>query len=120
MLVGVRGATTVEQDSPEALKESLTELFSAIAERNNIAEDDVVSVFLTVTGDIHSVSPGKILREQHGWHHVPIMCSMEPEINGLPERCVRVLVQFESTRPRSALKPVYMRGAASLRPDLTG
>ena len=117
-LCGIRGATTVAEDTPTAIEESLSELFSALADLNGIAEDDVVSVFLTVTHDIHSISPAKILRQQLGWNHTPIMCSLEPDITGLPGRCIRVLIQFNTQRPRAALKPVYQRGATSLRPDL--
>ena len=44
-LRGVRGATTVDANSKEAILQATTELLNAILESNDIQRDDVASVF---------------------------------------------------------------------------
>ena len=47
---------------------------------------------------------------------VPLFCSQEPEIDGSPEKMIRVLVT--AYLPSGAeVKPVYINGGEKLRPD---
>ena len=117
-LRAVRGATTVDADSFEGMKVALEELLAKLTAENGISEPDVVNVFMTITNDIHSDSPARITRMFLGWQNTPILCSVEPDIEGFPALCVRYLIQFYSERGKAEMKPVYMRGAAVLRPDL--
>jgi chorismate mutase len=114
----VRGATTVETDTPEAIEAAMEELLSALITPNGIVEAAVVSVFVSVTGDIHSTSPARIIRLLLNWQDTAIMSSIEPDIAGFPPRCIRLLIQFHTELPREKIRPAYLRGAAGLRPDL--
>ena len=114
----VRGATTVERDDAELVVSATRELLTALAERNSIAHDHVISAIFTVTPDITSEFPARAAREL-GWVDVPLLCAMEiPTERGLT-RCIRVLLHIETELPRSALRHVYLRGAKELRPDLS-
>lgn len=114
----VRGAVTLSEDSPRAMEESLEELWSALMKENHLHYSDIINVFFTLTTDIHAANPARVTRKMMGWDMVAMLCSTEPEIRGFPGLCVRVLVQFETDRPVDRLHHVYLRGAASLRPDL--
>ena len=117
-LRGVRGAITVERDQPEEILAATGELLLAILQANPTLEPgDLASAIFTVTGDLCSVYPAKAAR-QMGWTEVPLMCALEiPVPGGLP-RCIRVLLHWNTDLPQQSIHPVYLRKAASLRPDL--
>jgi chorismate mutase len=114
----VRGATTVERDDAEQVVSATRELLTALAERNAIGHDQVISAIFTVTPDITSEFPARAAREL-GWIDVPLLCAMEiPTTRGLTH-CIRVLLHIETELPRSSLRHVYLRDAKELRPDLS-
>jgi chorismate mutase len=113
----VRGAITVERDAAEQVIAATRELLTALAERNSITPERVVSAIFTVTPDITSEFPARAAREL-GWVEVPLLCAMEIATPGGLARCIRVLLHVETELPRSALRHVYLRGARALRPDL--
>jgi chorismate mutase len=113
----VRGATTVLVDTPVAIEEAVGALLFKLVALNAIEPEAIVSVFFTVTDDLHSVSVAKVARTVLPWPLVSLMCSLEPKVDGLPERCVRVMIQFYTPRQQGELVPVYLGDAAALRPD---
>ncbi len=113
----LRGATTVERDDPILIEAATRELLTRIMSTNNLVPDDVVSVIFTVTDDLRSEFPARAARAL-GWTDVPLLCTVEIPVPGALERCVRVLLHVETTRARSSMRHVYLRGARSLRPDL--
>ena len=54
---GVRGATFIDEDTPEAILAGTRELLAAIAEANGIATEDIASAFFTSTADLRSAFP---------------------------------------------------------------
>jgi chorismate mutase len=113
----LRGATTVEEDTREAITERVIELLETMVERNGVGHDDLISVWFTATPDIHSMFPAEAARKI-GWGDVPLLCSQELDITGATEKVVRVLAHLTSERSRSELHHVYLHGARSLRDDL--
>jgi chorismate mutase len=117
-LRAVRGATTVARDDPADVLTATRELLEALRDRNAFDASDIVSVIVTTTRDIASADPSAALRDI-GWNRVPALCMSEIAVpDGLP-RCVRVLVHVDMPRIAARLRPVYLRGATALRPDLT-
>ncbi len=115
---GLRGATTVEQDTPEAVLAATRELLEALCAANpSLKIEDIASAFFTTTVDLSSVFPAQAAR-QLGWQGAALMCAQEINVPGSLPACVRVLVHWNTDLPQAALKPVYLRAAASLRPDL--
>ena len=116
----LRGATTItagEQPMAEAGRIATLELLGAMLEQNDLTADDIVSALFTLTPDIHGAAPARAAREA-GWHEVAMLTASEaPSEHSLPQ-CIRVLLHIETTRPRSALRHQYLRGAGVLRPDL--
>ena len=113
----LRGATTIDEDTPEDIDERVLALFEALFERNDLQHDDLISVILTATPDIHSQFPATSARK-FGLGDVPLLCAQELDIVGAMPRCIRVLVHLSTERTRAELHHVYLEGAQSLRDDL--
>jgi chorismate mutase len=115
---GLRGAINVSQDQAEEVLAATQELLEAILLANPALKPaDLASVLFTVTDDLQSVYPARAAR-QMGWRDVPLMCAREiPVPGGLP-RCIRVLLHWNTDLAQGEIRHVYLRGAASLRPDL--
>jgi chorismate mutase len=116
-LVALRGATTVEADTRDALLERTRELLSALLERNGVEHEQLVSIIFTATGDLHSEFPALAARSL-GLGDVPLLCARELDVTGGNPSTVRVLVHCYSTRPRADLRHVYLHDARHLRDDL--
>jgi chorismate mutase len=113
----IRGATTVESDTPEQIRRATRELLETIVDRNGITSADVVSAIFTVTHDLTSEFPAHAAREL-GWLDVPLLCTLEIPVPGSLARCIRVLLHVESDVPRTGIRHVYLHDARTLRPDL--
>ena len=118
-LRAIRGATTVEEDTPEAVTERVVALLSRIMERNDLVEDDIVSILFTATEDLVSIFPATAARTL-GLGAVPLICARELAIVGAVPRCVRVMLHVTTARPRDEILHVYLEGAQGLRDDLPG
>lgn len=116
-LVALRGATTVEADTREALLERTRELLAALLERNDVEHDQLVSIIFTATGDLHSEFPALAARSL-GLGDVPLLCARELDVAGGNPSTVRVLIHCYSTRRRANLRHVYLHRARHLRDDL--
>ena len=117
MLRGLRGATTVDVDSPEQVTERSQELMLRLLERNELVEDDIVSALFTATADVTSIFPATAVREI-GFGAVPLLCAAEIAVPGAMPRCIRVLLHAYTMRTRDEIHHVYLHGAQGLRDDL--
>lgn len=116
---GVRGAATVEVDSPEEILKVAWELLLAILDANpGLRPEDLASAFFTVTDDLQAIYPAQAAR-QLGWDLVPLMCAREIPVPGSLPRCIRVLIHWNTDLPQKSIQHVYLGAAAVLRPDLS-
>ncbi len=113
----LRGATTVDSDTPDQIKERVAELVAEMLSRNSVAHEDLISLFFTATADVTSMFPATAARAV-GMGDVPLLCAQELNIDGGTPRCIRVLMHLESSRSRVDLHHVYLHGASGLRDDL--
>jgi chorismate mutase len=113
----VRGAITIPEDTPEAVLTATRELLQVVLEVNQIQNDNLVSIIFTVTPDIHSEFPAVAAR-QLGITDTPLTCAQEIAKPGALPLCIRVLLYFYTSMAKNELKPVYLREAVRLRPDL--
>ena len=118
-LVAIRGATTVNADTAEEIKAASVEMVKQIIEKNNIKpETDIVMLFLTMTSDLRSFNASSAIRQGMDWQHVPFFTSQEPEIDGMLQRCIRILIQCNLPVEQENVQHIYLGEAANLRPDL--
>ena len=114
---GIRGATTVGEDTPEAILDATEELVKEIVAANGIRSEDVASALFTVTPDLRAEFPAAAARRM-GWTMVPLLNFTEIGVPGRLERCIRVLLHVNTERAQNEMIHVYLRDAVSLRPDL--
>jgi chorismate mutase len=114
---GVRGATTVQENTKEAILQATRQMMALMIRRNQIESADVASVTFTVTKDINAEFPALAAR-QMGWLEVPLLCGYEIDVPGSLQKCVRVMVLWNTTKPQSEIQHVYIHDAVRLRPDL--
>jgi chorismate mutase len=113
----VRGAIAVERDAPDVVLDATGRLLTALLERNEIATEEIISIFFTVTDDLRSTFPAEAARRMD-LGSVPLMCAQEIPVHGAMARVVRVLLHFHTSRSQAEVSPVYLEGAESLRDDL--
>jgi chorismate mutase len=113
----LRGATTVDHDTPEQVMVRTQVLLRAMLERNGVGHDDIISVLFTATDDIHSLFPATAARGI-GFGDVPLICARELDIASSQPRCIRVMMHIEVHPSPRQLHHVYLEGARGLRDDL--
>ena len=115
---GVRGATTAESNTPQAILTATRDLLAQLVRQNEIETDEVAAVFFTATPDLTATYPAEAAR-QMGWQTVPLLSFADIAVPGALPRCVRVLMLWNTPRTQEAIVHVYLRGAEVLRPDLS-
>ena len=111
---GIRGAITVEENTPEAIGSAVIKLLKEIVKRNNIETDAISHAIFTLTKDLNADFPAKYARINLKWKDVPMMCFNELDVPNSLERCLRVLIVVncgENFIPEF----VYLDGAKDLR-----
>ena len=115
---GIRGATSVDADVSEQIREATRELIEEILKRNEITDfDDVISAVFTTTPDLVSAFPAEAARHI-GMTTVPLLCALEIPVAGSMQKCIRILLHVNSDRKPAEIEHVYLRDAEKLRPDM--
>ena len=113
---GVRGATTCDENTREAILAATRELLLQVVECNGIALTDVASVLFTTSPDLTAAFPAVAAREL-GWRHLAMMCGHEMAAPHGLAHCIRIMMHWNTDRPPEEIRHVYLRGAVKLRPD---
>lgn len=113
----IRGATTVSENSSEAIRDAVCELLDVIEANNACPPEDIVSVTFSFTPDLDAIFPAAIARQRPRWENVPLLDVQQMCVKGSLERCIRVLIHVNSQSPQSEMYHAYLRQARSLRPD---
>lgn len=115
-LRALRGATTAEANTAEAIASAVAELVDALVARNGLAGERVVSVTFSVTADLDAVFPAAIARRRNGWENVALLDCQQMAVAGDLPRCIRLLAHAWLEGQRQPCHP-YLREASRLRPD---
>jgi chorismate mutase len=112
----IRGATTVSENTVEAIGDAVTELLDELERRNELQPKDMISVTFSVTRDLDATFPAAIARPRPGWDNVAMLDVQQMHVEGSLQRCIRFLIH--AYLPASApVHHIYLRHAAKLRPD---
>ena len=115
---GIRGATTVTENTVWAMTNAVNELLDEIEAYNQFQAEDLVCVFFTTTADLDAIFPAAVARKRPGWNYVPLLDLQQLHVRDSLERCIRVLIQVNTPLAQSAIIHRYLRQAQNLRPDL--
>ncbi len=113
---GVRGATTSEENTRESILIKTRELLKEMCDANGIFPEDISSVIFTTTSDLNAEYPAVAAR-QLGWYDQALLCTHEMNVPGGLEKCIRVLIHWNTSKPIEQIQHVYINGAEVLRPD---
>ena len=118
---GIRGATTAEANTGEAIVEATGELLAELVRLNELDREEVCFAYFTTTLDLDAEFPALAARRM-GWTAVPLLCGNDmvvpgPNPRSVP-RCIRILLLYNTDRAQSEMKSAYLRGAQAIRADL--
>lgn len=114
---GIRGATGVRANDASSILAATRELLEQIVAANDLLVKDLVSVIFTATPDLDAAYPARAAREM-GWVNTPLLCMQEMAVAGRLNRCIRVLVHWNTNLEPEQIQHIYLGEARVLRPDL--
>lgn len=114
MIKGIRGATTVDSNSSEAIEHATLELLEELIKQNSIKKELISHAIFTLTNDLNAEFPAKFARQKLGWDDVAMMCFHELDVPNSLSMCLRVLIVLNCDEDFSP-NFVYLRGAKKLR-----
>jgi chorismate mutase len=118
---GVRGATTAEANTAEAITSATEELLRELIRLNDLDAAEICFANFTTTHDLTAEYPAFAARKL-GWLDVPLLCGHDmdvrlPNPRGIP-MCIRILLLYNTGKPQSAMRFAYLRGALAIKADL--
>jgi len=118
---GIRGATTAEANTAEAITEATQEILVELTRLNDLDQDEICFAYFTTTNDLTAEFPAYAARRL-GWLEVPLLCGHDmdvplPNPRAVP-MCIRILLLYNTAKPQSAMRFAYLRGAKAIKADL--
>ena len=111
---GIRGATTVANNSKEEIVTATKELLLEITKQNSFEIEDIASVVFTVTDDLNAEFPAVAAR-QLGWQDAALLCAKEIKVPESLVKCIRVLLHVNTEKRQKEIKNIYLKEAVNLR-----
>ena len=118
---GIRGATTADVNTAEAITEATQELLEELTRLNDLDKDEICFAYFTTTHDLTAEFPAYAARRL-GWLEVPLLCGhdmdvQQPNPRGVPH-CIRIALLYNTDRAQSEMRHSYLRGAEAIKQDL--
>ena len=118
---GIRGATTAEENTAEAITEATEDLLEELTRLNGLDKDEICFAYFTTAHDLTAEFPAYAARRL-GWLEVPLLCGHDmdvqlPNPRGVP-MCIRILLLYNTAKPQSEMRFAYLRGAQAIKKDL--
>ena len=113
---GIRGATTVDSNTKEAILAATSELLQKMMKDNGVVKEQIACVFFTTTTDLNAAFPAQAARRL-GWSEVALLCGHEMNVPGSLAKCLRNLMMVNTNKKLQDIVHVYIKGTESLRSD---
>jgi len=111
---GIRGATTVEDNTGEHILSAARELLQKMIEANKVEKEAAACAIFTTTPDLNAAFPAAAAR-QLGWTEVALLGGQEIEVEGSLPKCLRILILFNTEKRPEEIVHVYIKGTDVLR-----
>lgn len=118
-LRGLRGATTVKENTADAIWAATQEMVSQMLELNDIATEDIGAAIFSATEDVTAAFPAAGARKLKGFESVPLFDARQMGVEGAMKMCIRALLLVDTDKKQKEIKHVFLGEAAGLRPDLS-
>ena len=111
---GIRGATTADNNTREAILAATKQLLHQLVDANQIDPRNIATAIFSTTEDLNAEFPAAAAHET-GWENVALLGTRELTVPGAPKRCIRVLILVNTDMKPREVQHVYLKGAASLK-----
>ena len=115
-LTALRGATTTNGDTEFFIKDAVIELIQELITRNNLNQENIISITFSVTKDLTSCFPASIVRKYFNFDKVALLDCQQMFVPNDIKFCIRLLALVYLESDKESVHP-YLRGSAKLRPD---
>ncbi|MEO0458088.1 MAG: chorismate mutase [Cyanobacteria bacterium P01_A01_bin.114] len=113
----IRGATTIVENSKEAIQEAVDELLTELEHHNQLDPANIISATFSATQDIDAIFPAAIARRRPKWDSVALLDVQQMHVDGSLPLCIRFLIHAYLPVGHSQIYHPYLREAKALRPD---
>lgn len=114
---GIRGATSVSDNTREAIVAATKELLQDIVVANGVEMADIAGILFTTTLDLNAEFPAVGAREM-GWSQVALICGHEMAVPDSLPRCLRVLMLVNTEKKIEDIIHIYLGEAKQLRSEI--
>src|SRR5699024_3610858 len=119
MIRGIRGATTVTENTEKEITSSTKNLVEMMIQSNNVKPKDVSHIYFSVTTVLYASITENAVLEINGWTYVPVMCMQEIDVPNSLNLCIRIMMAINTDKNQEEIEHVFQNEAVKLRPDLT-
>jgi chorismate mutase len=113
----LRGAVRVPENTKESIFTATQELLQALIERNELVEENVVSIMFSATSDLNAAFPAEAAR-LIGWTQPGLLCFQEMAVPGSMSMVLRIMLLWDTDKSQAEMKHCYLGETHSLRDDL--
>ncbi len=113
---GIRGATTAEANTKDAIVAATRELVQAVVKANDLKVEDVACAVFSTTKDLNAEFPAVGARTLGGgWEDVALMCSHEMDVPDAMKGVIRLMLLVNTEKGAKDLVNVYLKETVRLR-----
>ena len=115
-LTALRGATTANGDTDFFIKDAVIELIQELISRNDLNQENIISITFSVTKDLTSCFPASIARKYFNFDKVALLDCQQMFVPNDINFCIRILALVYLESDKESVHP-YLKESAKLRPD---
>ena len=115
-LTALRGATTTNGDTELFIKDAVIELIQELISRNDLNQENIISITFSVTKDLTSCFPASIARKYFNFDKVALLDCQQMFVPNDINFCIRILALVYLESDKESVHP-YLKESAKLRPD---
>ena len=115
-LTALRGATTTKGDTEFFIKDAVIELIQELISRNDLNQENIISITFSVTKDLTSCFPASIARKYFNFDKVALLDCQQMFVPNDINFCIRILALVYLESDKESVHP-YLKESAKLRPD---
>ena len=115
-LTALRGATTTNGDTEFFIKDAVIELIQELISRNDLNQENIISITFSVTKDLTSCFPASIARKYFNFDKVALLDCQQMFVPNDINFCIRILALVYLESDKESVHP-YLKESAKLRPD---
>jgi len=116
VLHSVRGANTCLDNTSKSIEIAVEELLIELFSRNNLVNNQILSITFSVTKDLDACFPAAIARKKMHLGDVSILDCQQMHVKDDLKRCIRLLAHVWLIKEQIP-KHTYLGDALKLRPD---